>query len=303
MSSEKLPQRVFWSSPGNRPLDFFVMHGAGDVCAQSRAQFPEARHIFGFRFPDWQRPAVWTMEQKVRFIESCYLGLDIGRFVFTEANYSGFQGPLDNLLLDGQQRLGAIQDYLAGAFEVFGLRFLDLDERDQRRFRRLLLPSVFIEVDAPWGERTVDEALLKELYVRMNYGGTPHSPEHHPGGLLLLAAANEYREAVRRMEQLHVTEAAAKRNRAGSRAILDTLTASLHQEEVVAELKTALLGAALTEEMPTQDTLHARLMQLRTRYIAQAQELHDAQESERYGEWKMLEQVITDLYDVLGLAQ
>ena len=74
------------------------------------------RRVLGFRLPDWQREHVWTEAQNIRFIESVYMGASIGSFMLncTEA--------LDHdlILLDGQQRLTAIELYVGDAFPIPG---------------------------------------------------------------------------------------------------------------------------------------------------------------------------------------
>lgn len=172
-----MPDRILTGGVSNYTFELLV-HREQDYQASQQGDQPNfyfpGEYVFGYRLPDWQRPPVWTTTQRVRFIESCYLGLDIGRFVFTQAQDHAFGGPLDNLLLDGQQRLRAIRSYLNGDFPVFGAAWPDLSDRDRRKFTRLMLPVLYIRAD------DVTEAFLIDLYTRMNYGGTPHQPEHHP---------------------------------------------------------------------------------------------------------------------------
>ena len=40
------------------------------------------RQLGWFVLPPFQRPPVWTLEQKIRFIESCWMGLPIGVFIY-----------------------------------------------------------------------------------------------------------------------------------------------------------------------------------------------------------------------------
>lgn len=129
------------------------------------------RSLLGLVLPAWQRPAVWTREQQVRFVEGIFLGLGTGYYVTTEWDWDddGVRRPLAGLLLDGQQRLGALRDFAAGEFAVFGCtRFADLSLSDKRRrFYRVSFPS--IEMGA------TEEATLREVYDRLNFGGTPHA--------------------------------------------------------------------------------------------------------------------------------
>lgn len=129
------------------------------------------RNLLGLVLPAWQRPEVWSRQQRVRFVEGIFLGLGTGFYVTTawDWDHDGRRLPLAGLLLDGQQRLGALRDFAAGAFPIFGnIRFADLSLPDKRRrFYRVPFPSV--EMTA------ADETTLQEVYDRLNFGGTPHT--------------------------------------------------------------------------------------------------------------------------------
>ncbi len=129
------------------------------------------RHVLGFGLPDWQRPAVWTQAQQIRFVESAWLGFSLGEIVITRG-YS--DEALDNHVIDGQQRLTALEAYVNDAFPVFGARYSELAPRYRDWF------GFSVGIGVMWIGHGLTEATLKELYVRMNYGGTPHAPEHHP---------------------------------------------------------------------------------------------------------------------------
>ncbi|UJJ60627.1 DUF262 domain-containing protein [Rhodanobacter denitrificans] len=131
------------------------------------------RNLLGLVLPAWQRPAVWTRQQQVRFVEGIFLGLGTGYYVTTAWDWErdGARLPLAGLLLDGQQRLGALGAFAAGEFAVFGsTRFADLSLVDKRRrFYRVAFPSIEMEA--------ADEPTLREIYDRLNFGGTPHSDD------------------------------------------------------------------------------------------------------------------------------
>jgi Protein of unknown function DUF262 len=120
------------------------------------------------KLPSFQRPFVWTLEQQIRFIESIWHGLDIGRFCYTQ-DYDDFA--LDSLLIDGQQRMTTIFKYVRDEFKVFGLLYSELHWRDFMRFGDTLMPTVVIVNKQ---HAILDEGKLLELYNRMNYGGTNH---------------------------------------------------------------------------------------------------------------------------------
>jgi hypothetical protein len=116
--------------------------------------------------PPFQRPPVWTRAQQIKFVESCWMGLPIGVFVFNEASHNS---PFDNWLLDGQQRVTSLYSYMADEFEVFGCRFSELTEVDRRGWElSTAFPCLRTNLE--------DEAQLRDVYMRLAYGGTPHAP-------------------------------------------------------------------------------------------------------------------------------
>lgn len=131
------------------------------------------RRLGWFVLPPFQRPPVWTLAQKVRFIESCWMGLPIGVFIFNRTE--DYDSPFDGWLLDGQQRVTAVLEYMADAFPVLGHTYSELTEIDRRRWTMTTsFPCMQTNLD--------DEAQLREVYDRLAYGGTPHEqPALIPG--------------------------------------------------------------------------------------------------------------------------
>lgn len=137
------------------------------------ATMPAERKLLGLVLPPWQRPEVWTVDQKRRFIEGVFLGLGCGFYVTNGLEWvdSGASAPMSGWLIDGQQRISAVRDFLRGDLVVFGdVRFPELTKPEQLRFCRVPFPCVELEY-------CDDENTLLELYDRMNFGGTAHSPE------------------------------------------------------------------------------------------------------------------------------
>ncbi|MCG7374287.1 DUF262 domain-containing protein [Pseudomonas luteola] len=139
------------------------------------SQITDERRLLCFTLPAWQRPEVWNYAQKQRFIEGIFLGLGCGYLVANGRDWcsDGSPMPMSGWLIDGQQRVSSIRDFINGDLEIFnGIRFADLDEPTRtRRFWRVPFPHFELDyVD--------DERILQELYDRLNFGGTPHLPEH-----------------------------------------------------------------------------------------------------------------------------
>ena len=124
--------------------------------------------------PPFQRPPVWTRQQQVRFIESCWLGLPIGSFIYNRTER--FNSPFDSWLLDGQQRVTAVLAYTSDEFPVFGYLFSELEDADYRRWSMsVVFPNLVTNID--------DEEALRDVYDRLAYGGTPHEPKTAQGGV------------------------------------------------------------------------------------------------------------------------
>jgi len=136
---------------------------------EGHSDFPNPkglRTIMGFPVPEWQRDLVWTRAQSIRFLESVWKGIPIGTFSF----YQNHAEPeLDGLLIDGQQRLHAIQQYLEDEFPVFGYRWSELTVVDQREFKTRHFPSYTVK---DGGEQE-----LRDYYNLLNFGGTAHTED------------------------------------------------------------------------------------------------------------------------------
>lgn len=127
----------------------------------------EGRTMLGYKLPEWQREEVWTCEQCERFVESVWLGVALGAFMVNESNVSQH----DLVLLDGQQRFGALRRYWKDEFPVIGedgkkYYWSDMTDKERAHFFRIPFPWLLTRYD------TEDE--LKEAYNRHNFGGTSH---------------------------------------------------------------------------------------------------------------------------------
>jgi len=137
---------------------------------------PNQEKLGHYYIPPFQRPAVWTKEQSAKLIESVHLGIAIGAVVVSnEGQYrNGKYSPTADWIIDGQQRMRAIDAYLKDELTVFvGTPsehvFSQLDKPQKRRFTGT--PVGFIVLD------NCSEELLREIYNRMNFGGTDHTED------------------------------------------------------------------------------------------------------------------------------
>lgn len=136
------------------------------------------RQLMSLVLPPWQRPLVWDAQRQRAFIEGILLGFPPGAIVTVEPDWSTGPGGHavvkkgSGWLIDGQQRVTAIREFVEGRLSVFdGLGYAGLPRAEQlRRFDRVVLTRICLPNDTA-------EAALKSLYLRMNYSGVPHTQE------------------------------------------------------------------------------------------------------------------------------
>lgn len=158
-----MPRPWFRASNGSGPIyGLYTPNSGWERLGEGAA---DERMLGPFVLPPFQRPAVWTDAQKVRFIESIWNGLPLGSYIVNRVLGS----PYDNWLLDGQQRITAIMEYTASGFPVMGYRFDELTPTDRRQFAMTSMTGLETAI--------VDRAQLEDVYDRLAYGGTPHEPK------------------------------------------------------------------------------------------------------------------------------
>lgn len=141
-----------------------------------RKEFPWAtRFVMGLPLAPWQRPLKWNAEQCARFITSAWTGIHLGHYILTdmalEAGTDLRHQPLSECVLDGQQRLHALELYLTNQLSVpdangAPMWWGDLDVVERRWF----MNRHFSRGTVP----LTSEAELRELYNLMNFGGVAH---------------------------------------------------------------------------------------------------------------------------------
>lgn len=161
-----LPEPLLSGTRREVTIDF-LLNGAPIVCTRA-----DERQLLTWVLPSWQRPEVWGYERKKAFVEGIFLGLGTGYYVVHEPdwNLDGSPKPMSGWLIDGQQRISALRDFLQDKLTVFdGILFSDLDRATQRK-RLLNKPFPYVSLEHGQNEQT-----LRDLYVRLNFGGIAHT--------------------------------------------------------------------------------------------------------------------------------
>ncbi|MEJ8837720.1 DUF262 domain-containing protein [Ramlibacter sp. AN1133] len=159
-----LPELILRGATRDYPIAVLFSSGV-------EATAPGERELLRHVLPPWQRDEVWEPHRKRAFIEGIFLGLGTGYYVANGMEWEGAGAkPMAGWLIDGQQRLTALRDFVVGDLAIFeGVRFADLDEATRRRrFMNVVFPCI----ELPY---TDDEHLLRRLYERLNFGGVAHT--------------------------------------------------------------------------------------------------------------------------------
>ncbi len=119
--------------------------------------------------PDFQRRSVWNRTRQSRLIESLLLNIPIPPCYFAEDKEG------TRVVVDGQQRLRAIEEFRSGEYSLIGLemrsdlngkKWADLESRDVRRIVRRVLKTIVISHHS-------DPDIKFEIFRRLNTGGVP----------------------------------------------------------------------------------------------------------------------------------
>ncbi|MBY7902352.1 DUF262 domain-containing protein [Vibrio fluvialis] len=160
----RLPKPVIYFNSTSTTISGLVSHSG-----YGKEAYPWADRMLGrFPLPKWQRQLVWSEDQKRSFIESVFLGYDLGSVMINsyEDIGNGLTRPMSDILIDGQQRVSALLAFTNNEFDYAGYFWKDLNRREQRRF-----------LEREMGKRTTDcydESELKKVYNHLNFSGVRH---------------------------------------------------------------------------------------------------------------------------------
>lgn len=166
----RIPKRLFYIDSHNLMIHSMIMEWKSRDEILKQAGY-SGRSVFGYKLPEWQRKEKWSDDQCIKFIQSLYKGINPGAFMF---NMSSVNHALDLILLDGQQRLRALERYLTGDLAVPGddgiaHLWTDLEEGEQAHLKRMLFGSCVTHYS------TEEECVT--AYNLHNFGGTPHAED------------------------------------------------------------------------------------------------------------------------------
>lgn len=178
MSESRMPRPTQSPRISPAPMHTLLMdlHRFQTAEAEVRIEYPWAdRFVMGLPLVPWQRELKWDRQQCERFITSAWTGVHLGTYILTEAELENRPDVqyqyLANSVIDGQQRLHALESYFTDQLPVPDLagvptRWSELGKIEQRWFSN----RVFERGVVPLAE----ESSLRAQYDALNFGGTPH---------------------------------------------------------------------------------------------------------------------------------
>jgi hypothetical protein len=164
--------------------------------AEAKNQYPWAdRFVMGLPLAPWQREFKWSAEQCERFITSAWTGVFLGTYIMTTAEYRAndekFTGleylPFTNMVIEGQQRLMALELYVTDRLAVPAANgamtlWSEVGVLDKRRFDKTIFNKGLLKED--------NEQQLRRFYDLLNFGGVAHLP-HERASLTSDSLASE----------------------------------------------------------------------------------------------------------------
>jgi len=137
------------------------------------------RDKWGNLRPEYQRRLRWDDTKKSRLIESFIMNVPVPPVFLYEVNLGSYE------VMDGQQRLNAIVDFLQGRFELTGLKiwpslngrsFARLPPMVRRGLERAKVSSITLMSDSSASSGD-DMDLRAQVFERLNTGGERLNPQ------------------------------------------------------------------------------------------------------------------------------
>lgn len=170
------------------PDEFFAKNAFRIVYQTNNFFLPQVRdlidkgEILNLR-PEYQRRLRWTSVQKSKLIESLLLNIPVPPIFLYESDAARYE------VMDGQQRLNAVREFIAGDFGLSslsvlrplnGLRYSRCPPRIKRALDRASLSAIVLllesEKDATTGQLTLTD-IRRFIFDRLNTGGTKLNPQ------------------------------------------------------------------------------------------------------------------------------
>ncbi len=136
--------------------------------------------------PYFQRNLVWRQIHKIDFIKTILMEYPIPQIFIAKGSIDLDKMLNTSCIVDGQQRLNSIMEYISGEYKVDNVSFSDLDPLIKEKFLKYQIPIIDLDIDN-------NDPQVKEIFKRLNrtfYSLTTIeklSTEYAPSELMLLS--------------------------------------------------------------------------------------------------------------------
>lgn len=176
--------------PGDREIDpdeFFAKNAFRIIYQTNNFFIPQLRdlidrgEVLNLR-PEYQRRLRWSGAQKSRLIESLLLNIPVPPVFLYESDAARYE------VMDGQQRLNAVREFVAGDYALTGLQVLQplnglrysrCPPRIKRALDRSTLSAIVLLLESdPTSSGAISIADIRRfVFDRLNTGGTRLNPQ------------------------------------------------------------------------------------------------------------------------------
>jgi hypothetical protein len=153
-------------------ISFRVIYQANSFLLPQLRDLIEEGDVINVR-PEYQRRSRWPNKKKSQLIESLLLNVPIPSLFFYESDLARYE------VMDGQQRMNAIADFLAGSYTLTGMeklpflnkkKYEDLPPRVKRSLDRASLSAIVLLQESKADEE--DPFVIRRyVFEKLNTGG------------------------------------------------------------------------------------------------------------------------------------
>lgn len=186
--ADEIPEEAVRASPSVDPDAFFAKNAFRIVFQTNNFFLPQIRdlidkgEVLNLR-PEYQRRLRWGTAQKSKLIESLLLNIPIPPIFLYENDAARYE------VMDGQQRLNAVKEFISGDFALTsltvleplnGIRYSRCPPRIKRALDRASLSAIVLLMESA-SESAGDQLSMTDvrrfIFDRLNTGGTKLNPQ------------------------------------------------------------------------------------------------------------------------------
>lgn len=159
-------------------LSFRVIYQSNNYFLPQIRDLINAREVINLR-PEYQRRLRWSRKQKSLLVESLLLNIPVPPIFLFESDLARYE------LMDGQQRLNAIHEYLGNDYALTGLdklhflngkRYSNLPPKLRRGLDRASIGAIVLLRETK-GDEADPHLVRRYVFERLNTGGRPLNPQ------------------------------------------------------------------------------------------------------------------------------